>query len=692
MMSSRSPPLIFSQNVVVNPVQFFVSTLSTTPVTYFTPSITSPLPLGLTISSTGQLQGTPIVDSTGYIIINAANGYATGSPVSTQFPYVVLPDTLHITSTAPSFNLSYTANSIPLYTSTGSGLVPQSLTSRSYLYGLSLASQTYPFVLTGAVNTTLAIPASTRITFASSNTIGGSTSVATTQLEIIGSNIPTVYRYTIRMTNLGYDTYQSSNLFSYSSTYSGTGNSSLFDIQTDGGTYLVVDGSSNIRTPTGSVVFATFGVGLSQLAFMSNTWYALGTLGGVYVFSSNAANPWSITNRVFLPTTQVGAARTTDNGYVMRATTSNLLIGGNAGISYAAFGSGSPAQSDCTLINVAAISTTGPVVVAVGTAASSSNSIQYSTNGGSNWLNTSGGFTVAGNDVVYGGTVSPVWLATGSNTSNVSIKYSTDGINWADSITFPTGTVIGPMNFAGTNWSVFVNSNASPVISPTADNSYTVYQHDVLTTTFSDSTTWFSSPATFAATNSPTTTALYTFPTPTIVSNGTPNLTLVVGVTTTGGPTFVSPTTTNYVMYQYVPVSIVIDAGVGASYFVDTTTIPHGMTWTTNVSTGSVGRYTALLSGASVQLGTFTIVVYAQLTTGVSSLTLTLNVNRLFPTTDHKTAAAYTAFTREKVIADAATSSVNNHVLPTAVGPFLLDTPVYETTAPEICCDPHVKK
>ena len=494
------------------------------------------------------------------------------------------------------------------------------------------------------------------------------------------------------MTNLGYDTYQSSNLFSYSSTYSGTGNSSLFDIQTDGGTYLVVDGSSNIRTPTGSVVFATFGVGLSQLAFMSNTWYALGTLGGVYVFSSNAANPWSITNRVFLPTTQVGAARTTDNGYVMRATTSNLLIGGNAGISYAAFGSGSPAQSDCTLINVAAISTTGPVVVAVGTAASSSNSIQYSTNGGSNWLNTSGGFTVAGNDVVYGGTVSPVWLATGSNTSNVSIKYSTDGINWADSITFPTGTVIGPMNFAGTNWSVFVNSNASPVISPTADNSYTVYQHDVLTTTFSDSTTWFSSPATFAATNSPTTTALYTFPTPTIVSNGTPNLTLVVGVTTTGGPTFVSPTTTNYVMYQYVPVSIVIDAGVGASYFVDTTTIPHGMTWTTNVSTGSVGRYTALLSGASVQLGTFTIVVYAQLTTGVSSLTLTLNVNRLFPTTDHKTAAAYTAFTREKVIADAATSSVNNHVLPTAVGPFLLDTPVYETTAPEICCDPHVKK
>jgi hypothetical protein len=465
----------------------------------------------------------------------------------------------------------------------------------------------------------------------------------------------------------------------------------MFDIQAAGGTYLVVDGSSNIRTPTGTSVFATSGVALSQLTFMSNTWYALGILGGVYVFSSNAANPWSITNQVFLPTTQVGIARTTDGGYSMRATTSNLLIGGGAGISYTPFGSGQPTQSDCTLINVNEISTTGSVIVAVGTPASSSNSIQYSTNGGSNWLNATGGFTVAGTNVVYGGASSPVWLATGSNTSGVSIKYSSNGINWIDSITFPSGTVIGPMNFAGTNWSVFVNSNASPVISPTSDNSYTVYQHDILASTFSDSTTWFSSPATFAATNSPTTTALYTFPTPAIVSNGTPVLTLVVGVTSTGGPTFVSPTTTNYLLYQYVPVSIVIDAGVGASYFVDTKTLPHGMTWTTNISTGSIGRYTALISGASVQVGVFTIVVYAQLNTGVSSLTITINVSKLFATTDHKTAAAYTAFTREKVIADAATSSVNNRILPTAVGPFLLDTPVYETTAPEICCDPHVK-
>lgn len=689
--STSSPvPLIFSQNVAISPVQFFVSTLSETPATYFTPSITTPLPLGLTISSTGQLQGTPIAASSGYIIMNAANGYATGSPGTTQFPYVVLADTLHFTSTANSVAISTGANSIPLYAATGSGLVPQVIASRNYLYGLSLSS-TYPFILTGSGDvSTVAVPASSRITLVSSNTVGGLSSVASTPLEIIGSNIPTVYRTTIRRTNLGYDVYRSSNLFSFSSVYSSPGSSStLFDIQAGNGTYFVADGSTTIRALTGELPFTTgaTGAAFSQLAYMSNTWYALGVIGGVYVYSTS--NLWSTFGSNYLGFI---TSRTTDSGYVMRATSNNLLISGSTGIGYAGFGSNSITPSDSTLSNVNAISTTGPVIVAVGTPTTGS-SIQYSSNAGSNWLDASGSFTGTATDVVYGGSASPVWLAAGSNASNVSIKYSSNGINWADSITFPLGTTIGPMNFAGTNWSVFVNLNGSnPVLSPTSDNSYVVYQHDILTSTFSDSTTWFTSPATFAATNTPTTTALYTFPTTRIVSNGTPTLTLVVGSTSSGGPTFVSPTTTNYVMYQYLPVSIVVDAGAGASYFVDTTTLPHGILWTTNISTGSPGRYTALLSGASMQLGTFPITIYAQLSTGVSSLTLTLNVNRLFPTTDHRSAAAYTAFTREKVIADAATSSVNNRVLPTAVGPFLLDTPVYETTAPAVNCDSSCKK
>ena len=703
--STSSPiPFIFSQNVPIDPVQFFVSTLSTTVATYFTASTGSPLPLGLTISSTGQLQGTPLSPSSGWIVMNAANGYATGSPGNTQFPYVVLADNMHVSAVGmmgmgmnmsmimnSSIMLSPDSNTIQLHTHTTSGVNPQLLSIRNYLFGLYLDSPTYPFMLMGGANTTTVAPAaSTRIRIAGSNTIGGLTSTAFSQIELIGMNIPTIYRSTIRRTNLGYNVYQSSNLFDYSSIYSSSWSSSLFDIQTSGdGTYLLVDGSTDVKTLTGSLVFSSGITGPSflQLAYMSNNWYALGKLGGISVFST----PWSIANFAYLGT-DIGAR--TDGGYVMRATQTRLLFGGSNGIGYVGFGSSVLTVADSTLSNVMAISTNAPTpkpIVAVGTLTTGS-SIQYSSNGGLNWLDASGGFTLAGSDVVYGGSVSPVWLAAGSNTTNVCIKYSIDGVGWTDSIAFPTGTVIGPMNFDGTTWSVFVRPTATPVLSPTSDNSYTVYQHDILTSTFSDSTTWFTSPATFAATNTPTTTALYTFPPTVIVSNGTPTLTLVSGSTSIGGPTFISPTTTDYIVYQYIPISIDFDAGAGASYFVEMTTIPNGMTWIPTVSTGSLVHYTARLSGASVQLGTFSITVYAQLPTGISNINITLHVNKLFPTTDHRSAAAYTAFTREKVIADAATSSVNNRVLPTAVGSFLLDTPVYQTTAPAVNCDSSCKK
>ena len=678
-------PFVFAQNQAINPVQFFVTTFSETPVTYFTPSTLSPLPAGLNITSTGQLQGTPLAASSGWISVNAANGYATGSPTATQFPYVILADTLHITSTTAQVPLSYSANSIPLYTTTASGLVPQTLVAKNYLYGLALASPSAPFVLTGPVSTSVAIPLSTRVTFTSSNTIGGLTSSASVQLEIVGGNLPTVNRYTVRGTSSGYGVYTSSNLFAFSNLYSGSA-STLFDIQTDGsGTYLVADGSPTVRTITGTTSLVT-GANIQQLAFLSNTWYAMGTSAGtVLIYYSISLSPltWAT---VFATPDNPPTPRSLDTGRVMRTTSTAILLGGGSGITYGLPGSDQYVYSDCTLSDVNEISTTGPLIIAAGTGG-----LQYSTNGGSNWFATTGTALAVATSVVYGGTVSPIWMAIGSAASGSNlVNYSTNGVTWSNALSFPSTTRIGPIQFAGTNWSVFVNSNASPVLSATSDNSYVVYQHDILTTTMSDSTSWFTSNATFAITAPSSTTALYTFPVPLIVSNGTPTLTLLVDVTSVGGPTFISPTMTAYELYQYVPTSIAFDAGAGVSYFVDTATIPHGMTWVTNIPTGTANYYTALLSGSSVNLGRYVIDVYAQTSTGTSKVTITLSVSRLFPVTDHKTAAAYTAFTREKVIADAATSSVNNRVLPTAAGPFLLDTPPYETSAPVPCCLPPV--
>jgi hypothetical protein len=90
-------------------------------------------------------------------------------------------------------------------------------------------------------------------------------------------------------------------------------------------------------------------------------------------------------------------------------------------------------------------------------------------------------------------------------------------------------------------------------------------------------------------------------------------------------------------------------------------------------------------------LGTFSVDIYAQSKVGVSKKTVTFIVSQVVVSHKTPTAAAYTAYQRAKVIADAATATVDNHAVPFEVGPFLLNRPPNKTSAPEVCCDPSVK-
>jgi hypothetical protein len=260
-------------------------------------------------------------------------------------------------------------------------------------------------------------------------------------------------------------------------------------------------------------------------------------------------------------------------------------------------------------------------------------------------------------------------LAIGSNGTTPGVKYSADAINWINvGLSFPTGTVLGPIQFDGTSWCVFVGCN--------------VYRHDAYAGNIADSTTWTMTAATFAG-SSPTD-VLYTFPPP-IVTGGPPTVTLYIGETP-NGPTFTSPTRSTYELYQYVVMpSLVFTAtsieGDVPVYFL-TSTPPAGMSW---------DSASATLSGRSVQLGTFSVDVYAQSTVGVSKKTVTFIVSQVVVSHKTPTAAAYTAYQRAKVIADAATATVDNHAVPFEVGPFLLNRPPNKTSAPEVCCDPSVK-
>jgi hypothetical protein len=304
--------------------------------------------------------------------------------------------------------------------------------------------------------------------------------------------------------------------------------------------------------------------------------------------------------------------------------------------------------------------------------------MQYSTNG-INWspasmalLGATWPHTTTSN-VVYGGSI-PGWLAAGfnSNTMVPSLMHSTNGTSWsAVPLVFTPFQAVGPIQFDGTYWCVFVAYG----------NAFTLWQHDALSSTMLTASSWKSTPKTFPSSSlSPAaTTALYTFPTP-LYSTAVASPVLYVGGVTPNGPTFTSPTTTGYSTFQYVSITpIVVTASDPTSILFLASTLPPGMNWNAATST---------LSGLSVELGSYTVVIYAQTARGASALTLTFTVTQLVIKPTLLTASAATSLTREKVIADSATSAVNDHVTPFEVGPFLLERPPVVTTAPEICCDP----
>lgn len=641
-------PFVFTQNVAISPAQFFTTTNSGTTYSLFTPLSYSSLPKGLYITSSGSLQGTPLISGSGYISMNMTNGYTTATPSTGQFPYTVLPAPIFITNSARSVSIVGSSVSIPLT------ITPAitSVSTKSYLAGLTITS-TPPFVLSGTISPIIALPSSTRFTLACSTAVAGTTTTtSTTQLELLTSNIPTVTRYITETTGSGYILCVSTNSYVYTPMRTMTSSFMRFDMINS----VFVDGSGTIygtaMVPDNSAQFA-------QLAYIGSNLYAADISGR----SSGFIRIFNVTNTVFHSnvTYPGGTSFTT---FVMRAASATLLIGGSGGI-YAytpnSIGSGTGVSATCALTNVCAISTDSSPCIALGTGG-----IQYSTDTGVTWSNAVNGFDISGSNIAY---ANNAWVATGSNVSGPAILWSSNGINWNPALSFTAGTTMGPVSFDGTYWTVFVNNT-------------TIWQHDILTGMMSDSTTWFSNTATFPSTP----TGLYAIPAPTITTNGTSTYSLNIGVTSVG-PSFSSPTITNYSLYQYVPNTITFDAGVGALYYVDTGALPPGMTWTNNIPTGVSNYYTATITGFSVKLGTFSIDVFANSSVGTTKLTITIMVSRMFPKTSHPTISDYTAFTREKVVADSATSSVNYHTTPYSVGTFLLDPPPAITTAPEPCCD-----
>jgi hypothetical protein len=771
-----SQTFIFAQNIPITPIQFTATPTYGIAVTLY--SSTS-LPVGLNITSTGLVRGSPLVSGSGTFTITATNGYS--SIESPSYSYSTAQDTmLCYSSSGSSFSLAPTSNvNIPIITLLRSGVSVSGLRP-GYLYGLRLTPTLLSGFLRSCVYPDVVLPASSTITINGSNANGdvSSTFFTLTASNVQASTNPNIIvggqiKYFSNGANRNPDTNPAT-----------TENAIVTDFQsaTPGGPeFMIVGNNITLYSPDGGVTYSEYDpphmYSVAALPALPTadppippTWYGVNDSLNIqyWDYESNVWQPGSTSpapmsaradGGLILRATQIPAAgqfvdlalsATSDGNTITYVSTNGASLGGPGSgprtLSFAGFSnpefnlegvigswypaeSGEPQTIEVTSRNAAAgststggkvtvmnvvptrlllggtslaycypddytwstsippskalqeirdISTNVPsmIIVAGGYAAGSpSTTLQYSTDYGVTLNTSTNDFTLYATNVVWGGYrnqdtgTTRVWIALGRNINNIpAVKFSTNGMTWADIVgvggTYTSSTLLGPLQFDGTNWNLLVDNYA--------------WTHDAAPDTLAAINQWTRRPAMDNIT--------FFCPTPYFITPATPTgITLNIGITGSG-PAFSSPTITSYLGYQYVPIStITFDTATGDASFFLASTLPAGLAWSTAVLNAN-GHVCATITGRPVILGTSSIDVYAQNTAGISKITITLITQRIPFKTPNTTPSGYINFIKQKVIADSAVSSINNRALVSPVGTFLAKDPQPEITAPEICC------
>ena len=662
----------FAQNLPITPIQVVATPTFGTPVNFYS-GIN--LPLGLSVSSTGLIQGTPLGSGSGSFTINFTNGY---SPSSVTYSYTTVVDTMIIYSSKGNlFPLSPgQAISIPLTAVLRSGAPLTSGLTSGYLYGLTLTPTLLSGTFVAAVYPDVVLPASTLITINGSNANGD---ISSTFFTLTAGNVQVSINPNIVVG--GRVKYFSGGVNSDADiTIPDTGITDFQCAIPGGAEFMIVDDRKTWLSINGGLNYTEYADPVYSVAFCGTSWYGLKD-SSIIVRWEEGEGGWQNYSSP-LPI----SARASDGGLILRAVTSSsssqLLLGGTA-LAYYSLDVSSLSISippSKALQEIRDISTNVPsmIVVAGGYRNNipptiSYSTLQYSTDYGVTLNLSTNDFTWYATNVVWGGYINQtgttsVWIALGRNINNIpGIKFSTDGMTWKDIVgvggTYTSGTILGPLQFDGTNWNLLVDNLA--------------WTHDVKSDTLTSINQWRRK---ISMDN-----IAFFCPTPYFDSTEPSNITLNIGITGSG-PVFSSPTTTSYLGYQYVPISTIIFDTVadGTSFFL-ASTLPAGLAWSP-AAVNTNGHVCATISGRPVILGTSVIDVYAQNTTGISKITVTIITQPIPLKTPDTTPSGYTNFIKQKVIADSAVSSINNKALVSPVGTFLAKDPQPETTAPATCC------
>lgn len=318
------------------------------------------------------------------------------------------------------------------------------------------------------------------------------------------------------------------------------------------------------------------------------------------------------------------------------------------------------------------------------------NTIKYSTNQGSNWLDATNGFQMFGYEVVYG---NGSWLASGvsvaSNTAAGSgpffipqLKFSENGSNWSNVVLDPDTNLfstsnttplvaplrLGSLNFDGNFWNVFVNAEGS-----SAQEVLRLFRH---TATGSLASGWTSvSIASSLVTGEPQVNQFLRYlalTPPKFLFTGEPPINISLNFEISGGqgPTITGPVSRSFLQYQYVSISPITLTATNQSggqiyFFIAAEELPPGLTF---------NPLTREITGRPAQAGRVETRVYAKDDNGVSISTLLFNtvVPRVIRRQDG--AGAYTSLLRQYTDVLGAQNARDNRVLPNqerALGEFM---------------------
>ena len=713
---------VYYQNRKITSYQIVVSTASGRSIQSFS---STNMPAGLAISPIGTITGTPTGTTSGTFSIFATTGYASPATATQTFTFTLIQDnilTVQVHDSDPFttifsnvyFNsIIYSSNAIvnptytiSLYPNQVSPVPTLTLDSSGNLSGNFTGVTPYSVYSAGVTATYGYVTGNTAICLTFSNaptpnlaigySFGGSNYIANTssyvyQVTSSGTKLSNAQVWT----DSGIPPESASTNISRDVSSIGSNFVALTGTKVYDGTYNLTTQSIDWDIQNYYVAYSALGIGNDG----GNTWLIVSQAGPGYVYNitKTTGDSWSQTT-AYIVQGRVNTSVYLTSPAIIKYIGANFVLASGSNIVYS-----NPANDLWNLtsfnqFNVSNIGISNTTAVAVGGSVSSGSPISISTDSGNSWSQVTitspanlirSGSSPTFADILY---ANGTWVMCGvDNASSNFVAYTTDSslttwnlyipaTNWSSNIAWNS------INFNGNAWEIggvydFNNgttgTKASRFLSVPVGTwppaTYTIFSNTLFSNT--GSTSSGSAYSGLARVNRFVSS---------LFSNG-PAVPQLVFIPVNSDLSFVSPTQSNFLLYQYVPYTFQFSVVPKTEFiYYYCTDPPIGFEFQLD----SEGKVATLTGIPPVNNTSSTITTYAKTLTK-STLKFTISLQTIFPffVNPQVGAGAYTAILRNEVEASAAQNARDNRTFPQVdplAGPFMAPR-APDVTTPNDC-------